>query len=140
MGVRAIGGMRPTPSQPPAGEHLTGGAKIIYPCRSTRGALWCLAVAWLVCFAGGRRSAADVYVFRDPRTGVVHFTNVPVRPGYGTMWRSSRRRGDERTYDAVMRGLSRRYGVEFALIKAVVKAESDFNPHALSPKGAQGLM
>src|SRR3989304_8573443 len=56
------------------------------------------------------------------------------------MWRPSRRRGDERTYDAVVRGLSRRYGVEFALIKAVVKAESDFNPHALSPKGAQGLM
>ena len=40
----------------------------------------------------------------------------------------------------MIRELSQQYGVEFALIKAVIKAESNFDPFALSPKGARGLM
>ena len=43
-------------------------------------------------------------------------------------------------YDDTIRALGAELGLEPALIKAVVMAESAFNPHALSKQGAQGLM
>jgi soluble lytic murein transglycosylase-like protein len=36
--------------------------------------------------------------------------------------------------------LCKKYAVDEALVKAVIKAESDFDPQAVSKKGAQGLM
>lgn len=43
-------------------------------------------------------------------------------------------------YDDIIKKYSKKYGVEVALIKAVITAESCFNSQAVSPKGAQGLM
>jgi soluble lytic murein transglycosylase-like protein len=43
-------------------------------------------------------------------------------------------------YDEAIRIIADGYDVEYALVKAVIKAESGFNHLAVSPKGAQGLM
>jgi soluble lytic murein transglycosylase-like protein len=43
-------------------------------------------------------------------------------------------------YLDIIQTASRRHGVDPALVHALVKVESDFNPYALSRKGAMGLM
>lgn len=44
------------------------------------------------------------------------------------------------TYDHWIRGASKKYALDPALVKAVIHAESRFDPLAVSPKGAKGLM
>jgi soluble lytic murein transglycosylase-like protein len=49
-------------------------------------------------------------------------------------------RSDPGTYDSLIRRTARLYDVPPALVKAVVKTESNFQRHAVSRAGAQGLM
>ena len=46
----------------------------------------------------------------------------------------------DKAYDRLIQEASIIYGVDAALIKAVMRTESAFNPVAQSPAGAQGLM
>ncbi|GIX47858.1 MAG: hypothetical protein KatS3mg131_2069 [Candidatus Tectimicrobiota bacterium] len=43
-------------------------------------------------------------------------------------------------FDPLIAAAARRHGVEAALVKAVIRCESNFDPQAVSPRGAQGLM
>jgi hypothetical protein len=45
-----------------------------------------------------------------------------------------------RSYDPIIASASEQFSVDPDLIRAVIKAESNFNAQAVSPKGAQGLM
>jgi hypothetical protein len=47
---------------------------------------------------------------------------------------------DPSRFDAIIDEASALYGVNSALVKAVIQAESRFNPLAISPVGAKGLM
>jgi len=48
--------------------------------------------------------------------------------------------GDDTDYDGIISSMAEQYGVEPALVKAVIRAESSFNRHAVSRRGARGLM
>jgi len=87
---------------------------------------------------------ADIFVHRDSQ-GVLHFTNVPNHSGYRTIireWGNGSRISAlaPGRIEEIIRSASSRYGVDPHLVRAVIKAESDFNTQARSPKGAQGLM
>lgn len=90
---------------------------------------------------------ADFYRFVDDE-GIVHITNVPTSSKY--KWMMNERKGpripagltktSSRDYDAIIRDTASRYGIDPKLVKAIVKAESDFDAGAVSSKGARGLM
>lgn len=92
---------------------------------------------------------ADIYVFIDTH-GVIHFTNVPTNAetDYRIFIREKTRKAlgsdsekrYDHDYDEYIAEASERHGVSFPLVKAIIKAESDFNPKAISKKGALGLM
>lgn len=82
---------------------------------------------------------ADIYKFVD-KDGVIHFTNVPVDARFKALGWEVEFEHYIGSYEAVIQKMAARYKVEPALIKAVIKAESNFDPSALSRKGAIGLM
>ncbi|MCX8022846.1 MAG: lytic transglycosylase domain-containing protein [Syntrophorhabdaceae bacterium] len=86
-----------------------------------------------------------IYGYVDER-GVYHFTNVvPVGKRYHVVIPDKDVQvvpyePNQNRYDSIIHQYSSVYGIDPHLVKAVMKAESNFNPYARSKKGAQGLM
>ena len=85
---------------------------------------------------------ADIYQYVDGH-GVMHFTNVPTSSKYQVYIKERAKKSlssyNTRRYDHLITGASHRVGISFSLLKALIKAESDFNPLAVSKAGAKGL-
>ena len=75
--------------------------------------------------------------FSNPPPPSRFFTDPPRYVPFGTLRRPG---ADPTVYDGLIHAIAARYGVEFALVKAMIRAESDFDHRAVSPKGACGLM
>ena len=95
---------------------------------------------------------ATVYTFTDA-SGITHFTNVPSDPRYAGVARASFRALTYKSvktssgyptasdrYAPLVKKAAREHSLDQALLQAMIAAESGFDPYAVSPKGAVGLM
>lgn len=105
-------------------------------------------VVALLAAGGGELAYADIYSFVDS-SGVTHFTNVPVDGRYRLLLASPPEERAERPegwlaksaeFDPYIERAARSQSVHPELVRAVIVVESAFNPHAVSKRGAVGLM
>jgi soluble lytic murein transglycosylase-like protein len=99
---------------------------------------------------------ADLYGYKNAQ-GKVIITAVPIEPppGYAIYSHFGNEikevflpqyinrkpiKINKLTYKFLIQKAAKKYQVDTALIQAIIHAESSFNPKAVSPKGAQGLM
>jgi len=95
--------------------------------------------------------AVEYFYFYDAETDTYTYTNQcmdkricksikwskgEVKHAKGYVFNQAR----EGRYDGIIRRASEKHGVDFFLIKSVIKAESAFDPNAVSVAGAKGLM
>jgi len=109
----------------------------------------------IIILLSGVSAEADIYKYVDEE-GVILFTDSP---GDGAIklnkegkpsTASARREVPSklsvpyklsgREYEEIIKDKCRKYSMDYDLIKALIKAESNFNPFAVSRKGARGLM
>lgn len=113
-----------------------------------------LTIFSLLCLGASLAFASEVYKYTDA-DGIVHYTNVRPQgvsrfatlnfPCYasdptcrGVDWEQVPLNTREFREEILI--AASRYEVEESLIRAVIHAESAYQPDARSPKGAQGLM
>ncbi|MEK6776373.1 MAG: lytic transglycosylase domain-containing protein [bacterium] len=91
--------------------------------------------------------ASDLYVYSDSEGSVLvtHYALAKKGLTLLSIYKSSPKNGgglsyNRKSFSGEIQNASIKYGVEENLIRAVIKAESDFDPYAISSAGAQGLM
>jgi hypothetical protein len=97
-------------------------------------------------------SSADIYKYEDDEV-VLHFTDAPTDRRFKifmrdikkdrqlrTQFRLSACIGNPAEFEPIINSCALEYGVDKSLVKAVIHAESGYDPNAISSKGASGLM
>jgi soluble lytic murein transglycosylase-like protein len=92
-------------------------------------------------------AAATLYTYTD-ENGVTHYTNQPSDPRFrrapGSPPPAAARGGgpvlEAERYEGEITRLANDHGIDPALVKAVIKAESNYDNRAISRAGALGLM
>ncbi|MBW4055125.1 MAG: lytic transglycosylase domain-containing protein [Proteobacteria bacterium] len=111
----------------------------------------CLSAALVFTLLTLRYANADIYRYVD-ENDIVHFTDAPTDKRFKVFLRDLKKDRQLRTklkyaasvnpaeFEQLINTCSAKYGVNPCLVKAVIHAESGYNPNAVSSKGASGLM
>ena len=108
----------------------------------------------IACLVGLASASAEMYKYTDD-DGIIHYTNVRPSgqenvktfsfPCYASDPSCNQLDWEKiplnrRAFNEEIRAASQDFTVDEALIRAIIHAESAYQPDALSPRGAQGLM
>src|SRR4030065_1134715 len=101
-------------------------------------------VMFFITIVLGTLSHADIYKYVN-ENGITIFTNLPNDNDAEKIIseetpRPRRNIRNSDYYNDIIYSTSDKYNIEPSLIKAVITAESNWKPTAVSPKGAIGLM
>lgn len=107
-------------------------------------ARWIRIALPLLLWVSGETFAMEVFQFVDP-SGTVHFTNVPTDPRYRLLPPERRAPSPiggsyRQRLETIIDREAGDQGIEPALVRAVIHAESNFDAGAISHAGALGLM
>ena len=110
-------------------------------------------------FTNGSRGGSGAFWYRERTNGIMEFTNLhPVGSKWKVLFRtgpgkassvrgttdrigaSDRSAGRFSRFDDHIRDQQMLYGIPPSLARAVIRSESDFDPHVVSSAGAMGLM
>ena len=117
--------------------------------------LWIAALVTAGLWLAAGTATAEIYKYVD-RGGNIHFTDKPRKrvEGFELLWRSgndpfyqsfsridvSGLKRNRTRFTPLIEEVARRHQLRPELLHAVVRAESAYDPNALSRAGAQGLM
>lgn len=113
----------------------------------------------LISLFFSKRSLANIYVCEDSETGEIYYSNIIIHKDcklylkYPSKNHKFNRFSSTiflnlskfnyqnlRELDSLFQKVASIYGLDPHLLKAMAKVESNFNPYAVSPKGAMGIM
>lgn len=113
---------------------------------------WALCTVVAVALLREVPASADIYKYEDSE-GTLHFTDAPTDRRFKvfmrdikkdlklrTTFRLSGCAKDPKEFEPIINSCAQEFGVDRSLVKAVIQAESGYNPNAVSRKGAAGLM
>ncbi|MFN3505537.1 MAG: lytic transglycosylase domain-containing protein [Caldimicrobium sp.] len=116
-----------------------------------------LLVLFFVFFLATEGLASKIYYYEDPETGETFFSNVPLDGNFKIYLNLPKREkklnnfsflrnksGQEESltdkFHQIFEEVAKEFNLDPYLLKAIAKVESNFNPRAVSPKGAMGIM